>query len=733
MGDERRAPYLQYLRIERFGRFTDHTVGPFDEHLNIVFGANEAGKTTLSSFVGGVLFGWEEARGNRNTYKPVGAERAGSLFFAAPASDETFVLHRARNADGLQGDTALVEDIDKETFRTMFSLNSDELRRLRNTTDTTAKLLTAGSGTGSSPAHALAHVNERLASFTSRAAAATQSIPQLSAKKSELRRAQQEASDQADQWRSQDRELHELEPQRQAMSARVEESNAHIEGLTAALTTLESLDEERDKLLDEQAHQREVEKEARAQADAHRETVGVLLCSLTASEDRALRDRLDALAALAARQAHAVETARANYNSSKAVYEALLETADEHADRRRARSKRSIQMAFLVIIPAVLFLLGVPLFIMGRDRGSLSYMAIGLVLSVFAALMAVSGFVMLFRPDKESSARKERFDDAHWVMVQDKKKLEACEADERASSCQVSAELEASGLGAAAGSLRQARVLLDEAQEARSAVALCVQRQQAASMRLSAAERRLEEVARARAGLLENVGLAPDASPVEVQQELDRRIRQRAGLMETLETMNHRAGELKNILAQARLAQDFDQCKLEVQQVATRLDEAKIDFARLLLAKRMLEAAIATWESKRQPEVYAKASRLLCLMTEGRWTEVSLTSEGTLEVTDAVKCRRSPVHLSLGTCQQLYLALRIALLTTAENVGRAIPILADDILVNFDERRRAGAARALVELAETRQIILFTCHEEVVRALKKAAKQNGRPATLINL
>lgn len=87
------------------------------------------------------------------------------------------MLSRARNADGLQGDTFLVEDIDKDTYRTMFSLNSDELRSLRNTTDTTAKLLTAGSGTGSSPAHALAHVNERLAAFTSRAASAEQSIP----------------------------------------------------------------------------------------------------------------------------------------------------------------------------------------------------------------------------------------------------------------------------------------------------------------------------------------------------------------------------------------------------------------------------------------------------------------------------------------------------------------------------------------------------------------------------
>ena len=57
----RTTPFLRYLRIERFGRFHDKTVGPFDEHLNIVYGGNEAGKTTLAAFVGGVLFGWEES------------------------------------------------------------------------------------------------------------------------------------------------------------------------------------------------------------------------------------------------------------------------------------------------------------------------------------------------------------------------------------------------------------------------------------------------------------------------------------------------------------------------------------------------------------------------------------------------------------------------------------------------------------------------------------------------
>ena len=68
----------------------------------------------------------------------------------------------------------------------------------------------------------------------------------------------------------------------------------------------------------------------------------------------------------------------------------------------------------------------------------------------------------------------------------------------------------------------------------------------------------------------------------------------------------------------------------------------------------------------------------------------------------------------------------MALLLTADNVGRAIPILADDILVNFDAERRRGAARALAELAVTRQVILFTCHEEVVAALREAAPDATR-------
>ena len=201
---------------------------------------------------------------------------------------------------------------------------------------------------------------------------------------------------------------------------------------------------------------------------------------------------------------------------------------------------------------------------------------------------------------------------------------------------------------------------------------------------------------------------------------LAQKARQRSGLLEASEALNRRYGELKQELAQAVHLRDFDELKLRYEQACTQQEEYAREYARLLLAKRMLESAIAAWESKSQPEVYRQASRLLALMTDGRWTKVSMTEEGRLREIDAVKNAHDPLHLSLGTCQQLYLALRIALLMTADNVGRSVPILADDILVNFDSVRRAGAAQAIAELARVRQVVLLTCHEEIVEALREA-------------
>lgn len=716
------GPFLERIKITSFGAFSNKVVGPFTPRLNVVFGRNEAGKTTLASFVGGVLFGWEEARGVRNTYKPVNAERVGSLFFAESGFDEEVEereLSRARNSEGLQGDASLVADIDRETFQTMFSLTSDELRSLRNTTDVTAKLLTAGSGTGASPARAFSQVQERLAEYTSRASGIEHSLVHLNAEQDELRAKIARASEEAERFKRQDKEFHDLAPQRDELLNRLETLNADIEALAACRANVEKLDREIGEL-EESIETLIEEEDALVAGRAPLDDELAELVSLGSSEERALRDQIDTLAVDEAKCDHAVDLAKDNFATSKAAYEALLETEDANAERERARRQRHVQMALSIALPLVFVCAGVPLFFHGREIKSLSFTALGVGLLVFAVMLALAALVMLFRPDKEADAKEARKQDARWVMLQDKKKLEACLENQDAFRSHARTQLDAAGLLDAQGSLRRSRALLDEAREARAEESLFRQRRQAFVSRRIALEDSLVSAKRQRRRAFERVGLRGERTLEAVEDALAQKSQQRVGLLEASEGLNRRYGELKQELSRAEHLHDFDEYKLRYEQVRTRLDEAARDYARLLLARRMLEAAIGTWESKSQPEVYRQASRLLSIMTDGRWVKVSMTSDGRLQVTDAVKSTLEPVHLSLGTCQQLYLALRIALLMTADSVGRAVPILADDILVNFDSSRRAGAARALAELAENRQVILFTCHEEIVETMRAA-------------
>ena len=46
-----------------------------------------------------------------------------------------------------------------------------------------------------------------------------------------------------------------------------------------------------------------------------------------------------------------------------------------------------------------------------------------------------------------------------------------------------------------------------------------------------------------------------------------------------------------------------------------------------------------------------------------------------------------------------------------ETSGEPLPIVMDDILVNFDADRAERAARSIEELSGTCQVIYFTCHE----------------------
>ena len=53
---------IDYVLLKNFGKFNDKGI-TFDEGINIVYGKNEAGKSTIYNFIKGMLFGIEKKRG----------------------------------------------------------------------------------------------------------------------------------------------------------------------------------------------------------------------------------------------------------------------------------------------------------------------------------------------------------------------------------------------------------------------------------------------------------------------------------------------------------------------------------------------------------------------------------------------------------------------------------------------------------------------------------------------
>ncbi|MBO4352326.1 MAG: AAA family ATPase, partial [Eggerthellaceae bacterium] len=454
--------FLEQIYIGRFGAFEDYQVGPFEWGLNVVFGPNEAGKSTIASFVGDVLFGWEEAHGVRNTYSPKTGERSGMLVF----SDGT-VASRADNEDGLQGDARPTNDIDNATFKTMFSLTSDELRSLRNSSDVTARLLTAGSGTGTSPAGAFVEIEQRIAALTSRSPEAEGSVFSLADQLDKERERVKELGDEAERRIKEDRELRTLREDRDITARHLSDVNHEVEKLSSCRARIEQIDIQLDEI---KAELTELETEYSEHAAMQAESDGLdhRLMLLDNVADRSLRDKLDEYADEQAKALRGVDIAKENAAASSAAYEALMEMDADSPQVKQARKSKSSLVVFPALLALAFALGGVPVFVHARAINSLSLTALGIGLIVFACLLAATTVALVARPDRTLEALNARQQDAQWVMLQDKKKLDASSAAKQLLDDEVAAFLEDNGLAAANGSIRQARSLLDDAREARS-------------------------------------------------------------------------------------------------------------------------------------------------------------------------------------------------------------------------------------------------------------------------
>jgi len=176
--------------------------------------------------------------------------------------------------------------------------------------------------------------------------------------------------------------------------------------------------------------------------------------------------------------------------------------------------------------------------------------------------------------------------------------------------------------------------------------------------------------------------------------------------------LNQEAGALRN----RRAEMERDAAATELRQrhadVQARLEAAAERWTVLALAHEMLARSRAAYEEAHRPAVVQAAERHFAEWTGGRYGRIIAPLGQPIEGVERNDGLRVPLAgLSRGTSEQLYLALRFGLVERfVETSKEPLPIVMDDILVNFDDDRAARAARSIEELSKGCQVIYFTCH-----------------------
>ena len=154
---------------------------------------------------------------------------------------------------------------------------------------------------------------------------------------------------------------------------------------------------------------------------------------------------------------------------------------------------------------------------------------------------------------------------------------------------------------------------------------------------------------------------------------------------------------------------------LALQAAAERLTDEiaglEGEYAAIELAMSTLAHANTQLQGRFSPALGQRAAEIFDGLTGGAYGGVILDKALRVSAEPAgTGVPRDVGYLSAGAADQLYLAVRLAVCDLVLPEENAVPIILDDALSNFDDQRCAAALDFLRKEAETRQILLFTCH-----------------------
>jgi uncharacterized protein YhaN len=757
---------IENIHVDGFGVWSDKNWGPLGPGLNVFHGPNETGKSTLMGFIRAMLFGFEK-RGSVKRYEPVkGGSHGGSLDLLI--GDTRLRLERTpgRHARGsvavYTGDAAgdetalerLLGGTTKTLYHNVFAFGLEELEHFHTLQESEIATHISGAGLGIG-ASRWAAVQKDLedrqsALFLPRGQNSTINVAfkELEAVRDDLDRTEHQPQDYLAAHGARTRlttELSGLEEAVTEVSRKIEHYAKRVKNRPlverrnklesrirelppvevfpdGGIERLELLVKQRRSLIDERT-KNEKETDARRfrrmQMHVDREE-----CSRRAQV-------IDSLRTLAPR----VEAARR-------VYDAGLERRDAVA-----QEKRTLTAALAGVVPPswlafVLFISLIWIAVAGLIVAGHPYLAAGVgTVSVVAMFWYRGRLQRVATLEQQLKACAVRLDSCEGELR--KTENEARDIESEIRKLTGKNEITQTDIDHRVAELDQ---LLKVNDDIRSLEEAAVH----SESDLSRIDQQLKEVQTSILGLLSEAGAQTEeefiqrAEVFKQRQQLlkelekipletiepamlfDMRVDEEAAfqaaqaeladLEERLVQARHETGRVEERIAMMEHSEERSRALSRQETILARIDEAAEQWAVITLCRALLDETRKLYETERQPEVLRQASAFFRIMTEGRYVRVIAPLDGgDIQVERADGVRLAPQSLSRGTAEQLYLAMRLALVREYANHVDPLPVVFDDIFVNFDPDRSRNTFKALSELCTTHQVLLFTCHPHLVR------------------
>lgn len=194
-----------------------------------------------------------------------------------------------------------------------------------------------------------------------------------------------------------------------------------------------------------------------------------------------------------------------------------------------------------------------------------------------------------------------------------------------------------------------------------------------------------------------------------LDEQLDELTEQLKQLQNSIMNINQEIIDQQTLLRTLKAEGNYTELRQELAEKVTILSELADKWLTQKLTINWINEALKDSSGVRMPQMLQLANHYFELLTLGHFTQINNIS-GLLTVVSSDMVSFEVGELSQGTAEQLYIALRFALIMTI-NKSIELPLIIDDGFVNFDKNRKNAVLKLIREISKKVQIIYLTADD----------------------